>query len=68
MLLHLLEDMHVWVPCVLFFRPHTFEVETVVSIQDGPCVISFDSWVFIIFLMIFRLQLVHDIWGLLGFG
>ncbi len=51
-----------------FPPPHTFEVETVVSIQDGPCVISFDSWVFIIFLMIVGLQLVHDIWGLLGFG
>jgi hypothetical protein len=62
MLLHLLEDMHVWVPCLLPPPPpHTFEVETVVSIQEGPCVSSFDSWVFIIFLMIVGLQLVHDI-------
>jgi len=67
MLLHLLEDRHVWVPCLLS-PPNTFEVETVVSIQDGPCVRSLDSWVFIIFLMIVGLQLVHDIWGLLGFG
>jgi hypothetical protein len=43
------------------FPPPTFEVETVVSIQEGPCVSSFDSWVFIIFLMIVGLQLVHDI-------